>query len=145
MRKIDSGEIPKRYLYCHHGKCPHRAKCLRYQAALAMPKELLPVYETVNPHHIAGNEDNCTFFKTYATLRFATGMDHLLDHIPHKVATAIKKDIYALMGRSMYYRVCSRERTLHPAEQNQIAAIFRKHGIKAVPEFDVYVEKYDWK
>ena len=34
----------------------------------------------------------------------------------------------------MYYRIRNKERLLHPCEQEQIAAIFLKHGIKTKPE-----------
>lgn len=71
-------------------------------------------------------------------------MDHLLDNIPHATAVIIRKEIYSLMGRSMYYRIRNKERLLHPEEQKQIAAIFIKHGIKYEPTFDIYIEKYDW-
>ena len=33
----------------------------------------------------------------------------------------------------MYYRIRNKERLLHPCEQEQIAAIFLKHGIKPNP------------
>lgn len=45
---------------------------------------------------------------------------------------------------SMYYRILNKERLLHPVEQEQIAAIFRKHEIKFKPVFDDYIDKYDW-
>ena len=45
----------------------------------------------------------------------------------------------------MYYRIRNKERLLHPCEQEQIAAIFLKHGIKTKPEFDRYIDKYDWQ
>ena len=44
----------------------------------------------------------------------------------------------------MYYRIRNKERLLHPCEQEQIAAIFLKHGIKTKPEFDRNIDKYDW-
>lgn len=71
-------------------------------------------------------------------------MSHLLDDIPHATAIVIHKEIYSLMGRSMYYRILNKERLLHPVEQEQIAAIFRKHEIKFKPVFDDYIDKYDW-
>ena len=131
-KKIGYNDVPKSFLYCNHDKCPRRGKCLRYQVALD------------NPQHIAGNENNCDFFKLNETTRFAAGMSHLLDDIPHATAIAIHKEIYSLMGRSMYYRIFNKERLLHPVEQEQIAAIFRKHGIKSKPVFDDYIDKYDW-
>lgn len=141
--QIDFNDIPKNYLYCTHSKCPHHNKCLRYQATLCMP-QTLPYYSVVNPSHITGNENNCTFFKPFRTSLFASGMDHLLDNIPHATAVIIRKERYSLMGRSMYYRIRNKERLLHPEEQKQIAAIFIKHGIKYEPTFDIYIEKYDW-
>ena len=59
--QIDFNDIPKNYLYCTHNKCPRHNKCLRYQATLCMP-QTLPYYSVVNPSHITGNENNCTFF-----------------------------------------------------------------------------------
>ena len=94
------------------------------------------------PHR--GNETNCTFFSPFRTVLFASGMDHLLDNIPHAMAVTIRKEMYSLMGRNMYYRIRNKERLLHPDEQKQIAAIFSKHGIKFKPAFDKYIEKYDW-
>ena len=98
----------------------------------------------VNPLHIAGNENKCDYFKPFCTSHFASGIDHLLDNISYSTAVAIRRELYTLMGRSMYYRIRNKERLLHPCEQEQIAAIFLKHGIKTKPEFDRYIDKYDW-
>lgn len=113
------------------------------RSALCIP-QTTPYYSAVNPNHIAGNETNCTFFSPFRTVLFASGMDHLLDNIPHAMAVTIRKEMYSLMGRNMYYRIRNKERLLHPDEQKQIAAIFSKHGIKFKPAFDKYIEKYDW-
>lgn len=142
-KKIDFNDIPKNYLYCNHSKCPRRNKCLRHQATLCITQDI-PYYTAVNPSHIIGNEINCTYFSPFRISLFASGIDHLLDNISHATAIAIHKEIYSLMGRSMYYRIRNKERLLHPKEQEQIAAIFLKHGIKFKPEYDKYIEKYDW-
>ncbi len=142
-KSIDYKDVPKKYLYCTHKQCPRRNKCLRYQVTLCIPQATL-CYTTVNPKHIAGNEDNCTFYQSYQTTHFALGISHLLDNIPHPVAVAIHKDMYSLMGRNMYYRIRNKERMLHPKEQEQIAAIFRKHGVESIPEFDEYIDKFAW-
>lgn len=142
-KTIDYNDVPKNYLFCNHNKCPRRNKCLRYQATLSIPQSL-SYYTTVNPFHIIGNESNCSFFSPFQTSLFASGISHLLDNIPHATATSIHKDMYSLMGRSMYYRIRNKERLLHPKEQKQIAAIFLKHNIKSQPIFDEYIEKYDW-
>ena len=90
------------------------------------------------------NENKCDYFKPFCTSHFASGIDHLLDNISYSIAVAIRRELYTLMGRNMYYRIRNKERLLHPCEQEQIAAIFLKHGIKTKPEFDQYIDKYDW-
>lgn len=142
-KKNDYDSVPKDFLYCIHDNCPRRGNCLRYQVTLDVSRELSH-YTTINPKFIAGNEKECEFFKPNETIRFALGMNHLLDDIPYAVALVMRKDIYALMGRSMYYRILNKERLLHPVEQEQIADIFRKHGIESQPVFDKYIDKYDW-
>lgn len=142
-KKTSYDNVPKDFLYCIHDKCPRRDNCLRYQVTLDVSPKLSH-YTTLNPKYITGNENECDFFKPNETTRFALGMNHLLDNVPHAVALTMRKDIYALMGRSMYYRILNEERTLHPIEQEQIADIFRKHGIKSPLVFDKYVDKYDW-
>ena len=44
----------------------------------------------------------------------------------------------------MLYRIRSKERMLHPDEQKQITAVFLKHGIENKPEFDKYIDLFDW-
>ena len=116
--KIDFNDVPKNYLYCTHSKCPRRNKCLRYQATLSI--------------------------KPYCNSRFACGIDHILDNLPYSTAVTIRKELYSLMGRSMFYRIRNKERMLHPDEQKQIVAVFLKHGIENKPEFDQYIDLFDW-
>lgn len=37
--------------------------------------------------------------------RYASGITHLLDKIPHAEALVIKREIYNFLGRNMYYRI----------------------------------------
>jgi hypothetical protein len=67
-----------------------------------------------------------------------------LDNIPYSTAVIIRKELYSLMGRSMFYRIRNKERMLHPDEQKQIIAVFLKHGIENKPEFDQYIDLFDW-
>ena len=68
-KKIDFNDVPKNYLYCTYNKCPRRNECLRHQATLRIPQNV-PDFRTVNPNHIIGNENNCSFFQAipYFTL-----------------------------------------------------------------------------
>lgn len=141
--KINYEDIPKAFLFCSHKKCQRRNKCLRYQATLSIPSEVSS-YTIVNPEYIAGRESSCKYYKPFCLSRFASGIDHLLDNLRHSTAVMIRKELYALMGRNMYYRIRNKERLLHPYEQEQICAIFLKYGINEPPKFDQYIDKYDW-
>lgn len=142
-KKMNYSDVPKTFLYCNYKQCPRHNKCLRYQVTLCIP-QTKPIYTGVNPLYIAEKNNECEFFKPNVTTHFASGIDHLLDKIPHVTAVAIRRDMLSLMGRSMYYRIRNKERLLHPCEQKQIADIFLKYGIKTQPEFDQYIDKYDW-
>ena len=90
--QIDFNDIPKNYLYCTHNKCPRHNKCLRYQATLCMP-QTLPYYSVVNPSHITGNENNCTFFKPFRTSLFASfARQHPACHSSHHTQRDILSD-----------------------------------------------------
>ena len=58
--------------------------------------------------------------------------------------STIRKELYSLMGRSMFYRIRNKERMLHPDEQKKITDVFLKHGIENKPEFDKYIDLFDW-
>lgn len=141
--KLEYKDVPKNYLFCHCNQCPRHKKCLRYQAALCIPDDV-PHYSSINPNYQKAKDNSCGYFQSCDTARFARGMDHILDNIPYKVAVSIRKDLLSMMGRSMYYRIRNKERLLHPVEQEQVFAVFTKHGIKTKPEFDEYIDMLDW-
>ena len=76
--------------------------------------------------------------------RFALGITHLLDSVPHKEALGIKRELMAELNRTTYYRCYRKERLLKPKEQEYIRQLFLKSGIKEEPVYDEYVEQYEW-
>ena len=52
--------------------------------------------------------------------RFALGITHLLDNVPHKEALGIKRELMAELNRTTYYRCYRKERLLKPKEQEYI-------------------------
>ena len=78
------------------------------------------------------------------TARFAMGITHLLDKLPHSEAVIVKSLLYDLLKRNMYYRIKNKERSIRPSEQESIRQIFLSRGITDEPVFDEYIEQYDW-
>lgn len=99
----------------------------------------------VNPAYVAGKEKNCPCFQSDHISRFASGITHLLDKIPHVQAVRLRSALYSHFGRNMYYRIRNKERLIRPEEQEFIRQLFLKNGINEEPAFDEYVELYDWR
>ena len=142
---FDYSEVPYAFAHCFNTKCPRAAKCLRYLVTSYIPLQLTVVC-VVNPALTASQEvEPCSFFIPDRMKRYASGITHLLDKIPHAEALVIKREIYKFLGRNMYYRIKKHERLATPAQQEHIRQIFLNHGIKEEPVYDTYVEKYDWE
>ena len=76
------------------------ADCLRHQVALHIPSERDTI-NIVNPVYAAANGgENCSFFKVDQLLRYASGIMHLLDKIPHSDAIVIKQQMLEQIGRA---------------------------------------------
>lgn len=135
--------VPYGFAYCLNEQCKHSMKCLRYLVS----KELTPertVFSIVNPACTTPQADSCPFFKADKTDRYALGISHLLDDLPHLKAIAIERAIHAHFSKGTFYRIRNKERLINPDEQNIIRHIFTQHGISTEPIFDEYIEQYDW-
>lgn len=141
--KFDYSEVPQTYIHCLHTSCPRSGSCLRFQVTRHASPEMA-LFEVINPAHVVGKEDNCYFFRPNELSRFALGITHLLDNVPHSKATVIKKDLFNSFGRNKFYRIRAKERLITPAEQIFIRNLFWKEDITEEPEFDKYVYQYEW-
>ena len=80
----------------------------------------------------------------HARQESALGITHLLDHVPYSDAVSIKRQMLAHFKQATYYRCRRKERMLDPSEQEYIRKLFVSKGIKELPVYDEYIEKYDW-
>ncbi len=136
-------QIPFTFVYCLYSQCPKAADCLRHKLLALVPQERT-VIGTINPVHIAAHQDKCLHFMPDRTVRFAMGITHLLDKLPHSEAVIVKNLLYGLFQRNMYYRIKNKERSIKPSEQESIRQIFLSRGITDEPVFDEYIEQYNW-
>ena len=97
-------EVPATFLHCLNKQCKHSAK------------------------------ESCPYFMADKKKRFALGITHLLDNVPHKEALGIKRELMAELNRTTYYRCYRKERLLKPKEQEYIRQLFLKRGIKELLE-----------
>lgn len=143
--------MPKDYIYCPaaDGACPRAQHCLRaiaYRQLTATEASDKPgTIRIVHPACVARAADGCEYYRDSTPVRFARGMTKLFDEIPHRLEADIRRRIMACFScRSYYFQSRKGERLITPKEQQDIANVFRRAGMKAEPEFDDYVEETYW-
>lgn len=136
-------EVPIPFIHCLNKQCKRSSKCLRYLVTAYVPAQRQHFY-VVNPSHIAAAKGTCPLFMADEKQRFALGMTHLLDNVPHRTAVILKREMIAALNRATFYRCQRKERLLSPGEQKLIRQLFLKMGIKEEPVYDEYVEQYEW-
>ncbi len=140
---FDYTQVPYGYYHCLHTQCPRAQECLRLYVALHASTEVV-IFKVINPAFVCGKEDACRFFQSNRLSRFAMGITHLYDELPHNKAVEIKRILFAEFQRNTYYRIQHKQRYIRPAEQEFIREVFRREGIQQEPVFDEYIDKYDW-
>ena len=143
LQDFDYGSVPHNFIHCLNGQCRQADSCLRYQVTLHIPEQR-SCFIIANPARTTPDAETCPYFMSDKKEKFALGITHLLDDIPHKEATVIKRQLIAGMNKATYYRCWRKERLIKPAEQELIRQIFLSKSIKTPPRFDEYVEQYDW-
>lgn len=136
--------VPANYLHCFYEQCSRSANCLRFQVAQHATPDVV-VISTINPSAVAGKNESCTFFERDQLFRFALGITHLLDTLPHAKAVAIRREMLSHFGRNTYYRIRSKERHITPEEQSLIRELFKKEGLTEEPKFDELTYMYSWR
>lgn len=148
---MNDTDIPTGYIGCmaDDATCPQAARCLRalaYRLRARQPEQ--PDWLTIiNPANTASRyaTPQCAHFRPATPVRYVKGMQHLFDNVPLAQAGGLRRDVgHCFTSRRMYYRYRTGEYLLPPRMQEDIARIFRRHGIADGPCFDNYVESYDW-
>ncbi len=143
-------EMPKNFARCSAGEaCPLSGRCLR-SLVWRTPSDAdlqTPAFVMVNLKCAALNalSEQCSSFSPIVKLRFAKGMQHLFDGVPHQNYAAVKNAVKACFSSERnYYYARSGAQLIAPEQQERIAKVFAALGI-ARPEFDAYEEVYDWE
>lgn len=141
---FDYKQVPANFLRCFYEQCSCSANCLRFQVAQRATPDVV-IISAINPSSVAGKNENCTFFKRDQLFRFALGITHLLDTLPHAKAVAIRHALLSHFGRNTYYRIRGKERHITPDEQSLIRELFKKEGVTEEPKFDEHIYMYNWQ
>ncbi|MDH8701212.1 hypothetical protein M2138_000551 [Dysgonomonadaceae bacterium PH5-43] len=141
--EFDYKEVPQSYVHCLNAVCKKSDSCLRFKVGQAIPDEV-SVFKIVNPSPVNKSESECRYFEPIKKLRYALGISHLYDDLPHTKYNRIKKAIHRYLEHNRYYRIYNKEYLITPEQQEFIRDLFRKEGIEKEPVFDEYIERYNF-
>lgn len=136
-------KVPHNCMRCLCHDCPKRADCLRYLAGAEGGSEEI-WFSCFNPKYKNAATENCPFFVTNQKLRYGLGMKNFFDDVPARAASIIKSNLIRHFSRTRYYDMVKGARLITPEESEYIANEFKRAGIEEVPEFNDYVEEYQW-
>lgn len=89
-------------------------------------------------------KEECPYFKTDKKIKLAWGTKNILDDIPNKKASEIKRELLVKFGRRKYYQFYRSEKPLFPSDQQIFTKIFQKNGIETEIKYERFTEDYDW-
>lgn len=141
--KMNYSSFPHSFAHCIADTCPQKSACLRWKAYELLPDDLSGQITVVNPKSVPPAQGaECPYFLKMELQRYARGMKHLLNNVPHADAIGLKRQMAGYFGRSTYYRCVRGERLISPKEQADIKKMFVSRGLSMEPQFDAYVEQY---
>ena len=141
--ETSSRPMPKTYRLCVKTDCPRAAECLRNIAlAMVSPDELS--IQVINPVYLSTIEGDCPMFRSAEKVRYARGFVKMLSGLTVTQANALRKTLEHDFGHARYFRLRAGERLIDPATQEHICQAMVQIGVTDLPDFDAYVEEYDW-
>lgn len=135
--------ILKDYRLCIKTDCLRAAECLR-SVALTMLSPDEQSISIINPAYLAKVEGDCPVFHSAAKVRYARGFVKMLSNLTVAQANALRQTLEHDFGHTRYFRLRAGERLIDPATQEHIRQAMTRIGIADLPDFDAYVEEYDW-
>ena len=141
--EIFSRSMPKTYRLCVKTDCPRATECLR-SIALAMVSPDEQSIQIINPVYLSTIEGDCPVFRSAEKVRYARGFVKMLSGLTVNQANALRQTLEHDFGHARYFRLRAGERLIDPATQEHIRQAMVRIGVTDLPDFDAYVEEYDW-
>ena len=94
---------PEQYKLCSNSACKNSENCLRQLCYRQITENDIGIY-VLNPLLFPGENEECPYFKTDKKIKLAWGIKNILDDIPNKKASEIKKELLIKYGRTKYYQ-----------------------------------------
>ena len=83
-------------------------------------------------------------FHSATPVRYAQGFVKMLSTLTVAQANALRMRLESHFGHTLYFRLRPGKRLINPTEQAYIRQAMTELSINPLPDFDVYVEAYNW-
>ena len=134
---------PEQYKLCSNSACKKPENCLRQLCYRQVTKNDIGIY-VLNPLLFPKENEECPYFKSDKEIKLAWGTKSILDEIPNKKASEIKRALLQKHGRTKYYQFYRSEKPLFPSDQQIFTKILKKNGIETEIKYERFTEAYDW-
>ncbi len=139
---ISGAAIPRDWMYCFNGDCPHHDDCVRYHSTAALDR-LHTSGNCVFPTALR-DDGSCTHFKQLRIVCVAWGFRRMFDEVRVADAPLLRTLMKGYLGgHGTYYMYNSGKRRLMPKQQEWIRKLFASYGYKNV-EFDNSRDEIDF-
>lgn len=146
-------EKPASFVRCTvaEGGCPLRDTCLRslthHETVYAQEADewVATVVNLWNPA-VKSCTAECQAYRSTEKVKCARGFRHLFDRVPKGCYARVRAEVEHVFTNRRFFFFCQKgERLTSPDEQKCIANIFKKYGIEEAPQYDEFVETYNWE
>lgn len=142
-KEIDFSKMPSMYSVCWHQNCPLKDNCLRSLATGHLSSDQHYV-QSINLNLTKPETGKCSFQRPVQFVRYAYGLKHIYDNVPHSKYDGIYSRIHYALKNSTYYDYYNERKPIPPHHQEYIQRVFRENGITEPVEFRRYEEAVEW-
>ena len=103
-----------------------------------------PVIRSINLGFEGAETEKCMMYRSSEPIRMAVGLTRLYSDMPGRMERAFKGHLISRYGRKRYYEYHNGTRPLPPVEEAFIRHLLKTGGWTEEPQFDGYVEDFEW-
>lgn len=150
--KQNREDIPFKYAHCFatDRQCPQRSGCLHAlitELPMKTSQYASNIITAIDPRYVASlhGKGGCTFYRSSDLKRYACGMSRMFDAVPSRIVSEVRRCVRnCFTCRSYYFASRKGKRLISPAEQAEIASVFRALCPELRPIYDSFEERYEW-
>lgn len=135
--------MPKTFNLCVNPDCPRATECLRHVALPFATPDMRSI-SVINPAYLATVEGDCPAFRSAVPVRYARGFVKMLSVLTVAQANAFRIKLESHFGHTLYFRLRAGKRLIDSTAQAHIRQVMTELGVNPLPDFDAYVEAYNW-